>query len=64
MKKPDDRPRDVYDFRYGSRGSHHRKLADNGALVRLDPDVAARFPTSEAVNDALRNLVAPSLDEE
>lgn len=57
MKKPDEQPRDEYDFRYGSRGRHHRKLADEGALVRLDPDVALRFPTSEAVNAALRSLV-------
>lgn len=57
MKTPDDKPRDEYDFRYGSRGHHHRKLAEDGALVRLDPDVAVRFPTSEAVNAALRALV-------
>ena len=57
MKKPDDEPRDEYDFRYGSRGRHHRKLAKEGALVRLDPDVAVRFPASEAVNAALRALV-------
>ena len=64
MKKPDDKPRDEYDFRFGSRGRHHRKLAEEGALVRLDPDVAVRFPTSEAVNAALRALVpdAPEND--
>ena len=56
MKKPDDEARDEYDFRYGRRGRHHRKLADEGALVRLDPDVAVRFPTSEAVNAALSAL--------
>jgi hypothetical protein len=56
MKKPDDDPRDEYDFRYGSRGRHHRKLAEEGALVRLDADVAVLFPTSEAVNEALRAL--------
>ena len=59
MKKPDDQPREDYDFRYGSRGRHHRKLAEEGALVRLDPDVAVRFPTSEAVNIALRTLATP-----
>jgi len=55
MKKPDE-PRDEYDFRQGSRGRHHRQLAEDGALVRLDPDVAVLFPTSEAVNAALRSL--------
>jgi hypothetical protein len=56
MKKSDAKPREEYDFRTGTRGRHHRKLAGEGPLVRLDPDVAMRFPTSEAVNDALRSL--------
>jgi hypothetical protein len=64
MKKPDSEPRDEYDFRYGSRGRHQRKLAEQGAVVRLDPDVALRFPTSEAVNAALRSLVSTSPDNE
>jgi hypothetical protein len=64
MKKPDDEPREEYDFRYGSRGRHHRLLAEQGAVVRLDPDVAMRFPTSEAVNAALRALVSNPPDEE
>ena len=64
MKKPDPQPRDEYDFRYGSRGKHHRMLAEEGALVRLDPDVAARFPTSEAVNSALRTLVSTSSEDD
>jgi hypothetical protein len=64
MKKPDDQPRDEYDFRYGSRGRHQRKLAEEGALVRLDPDVAVRFPTSEAVNSALRALATPRATED
>ncbi len=55
MTTPDE-PRDEYDFRNGSRGSHHRKLRREGAVVRLDPDVAERFPTSESVNTALRAL--------
>ncbi len=55
MSTPDI-PRDEYDFRGGSRGSHYRKLRKEGALVRLDPDVAERFPTSESVNSALRAL--------
>jgi hypothetical protein len=64
MKKHDDEPRDEYDFRYGVRGRHHRKLAEEGAVVRLDPDVAMRFPTSEAVNAALRSLEATSSEED
>jgi hypothetical protein len=53
MKKSHE-PREEYDFREGSRGRHQRELAKHGAVVRLDPDVAVRFPTSKAVNDALR----------
>jgi len=64
MKKPDDEPRDEYDFSRGSRGRHHRKLAAEGAVVRLDPDVAMRFPTSEAVNTALRSLDPAHSDED
>jgi hypothetical protein len=63
MKKRDE-PREEYDFRPGIRGRHHRRLAEEGAIVRLDPDVALRFPTSEAVNEALRSIAAerPSRD--
>lgn len=53
-KRPDDEPREEYDFREGVRGRHHRKLTDEGIVVRLDPDVAEQFPTSKAVNEALR----------
>ena len=64
MKKPDDQPRDEYDFRFGTRRRHHRKLADEGAVVRLDPDVAVRFPTSEAVNRALRTLPSATSEDD
>lgn len=57
-----DQPRDEYDFRGGTRGRHHRKLREEGAVVRLDPDVAQRFPTSESVNAALRGLVKDASD--
>ena len=57
-----DQPRDEYDFRNGSRGRYHGKLAEEGAVVRLDPDVARRFPTSKSVNTALRSLVRESSD--
>ena len=64
MKKPDDQPRDEYDVRYRSRGRHHRTLVEEGALVRLDLDVAVRFPTSEAVNAALRALVPTTPEDD
>ncbi len=30
-------------------------------LVKLDPDIAAAFPTEQAVNEALRKLLNPSM---
>ena len=56
MKKREAEPREEYDFREGSRGRHHRKLIADGAIVHLDPDLALQFPTSEAVNEALRSI--------
>lgn len=47
----------AFDFSGGARkdDAHH---ADGPHLVRLDPDVAAAFPTAESVNEALRALAA------
>jgi hypothetical protein len=56
MKKPDDELREEYDFRAATRGRHRRRLEAEGIVIRLDPDVAERFPTSEAVNQALRTI--------
>lgn len=57
-----DADRDEYDFRDGVRGRHHRDLKAHGAVVRLDPDVAEEFPTSESVNTALRALARERAD--
>ena len=62
MKKPDDEPREEYDFRGGRRGRHSREFAEAGAVVRLDPDVAIRYPTSDAVNEALRSIPVTPAD--
>ncbi len=56
-----DELRDEYDFtgeelRGGVRGKYAERYAQGVNLVRLDPDVAAVFPDSEAVNQALRAL--------
>ena len=48
--------RDEYDFSAGVRGKHAKRFREGTNLVRLDPDVAKMFPTSEAVNKALRDL--------
>ena len=47
---------DAYAFRGGVRGKYARRFAEGTNLVALDPDVAAMFPTSESVNEALRLL--------
>ena len=36
------------------RGARGRQDAPSANVVRLDPDVAAAFPTEKAVNEALR----------
>ncbi len=50
-------PRAEYDFRGGSRGRYADRLAAAATIVMLDPDVAQAFPTSAAVNQALRALL-------
>jgi hypothetical protein len=48
-----------YDFDY-SKAKPNRfaeELAEYNLFVTLDPDVAAVFPTSESVNEALRLLI-------
>ena len=40
------------------RGKHAAAMARGSNIVRLDPDVARAFPSSEAVNEALRALLS------
>lgn len=56
----DDELREEYDetlLKNGVRGKYTTRLARGSNLVRLAPDVAAAFPTEEAVNEALRLLL-------
>jgi hypothetical protein len=46
-----------YDFSTGIRGKYAQRYAEGTNVVVLEPDVAAAFPTSEAVNMALRALI-------
>ncbi len=46
-----------YDFRGGKRGVYAERYAQGTNLIALSPDIAAVFPDSESVNDALRTLV-------
>jgi hypothetical protein len=52
----DDEMRDEYDFTGGVRGKYAARYAKGTNVVVLDRDVAEVFPTSEAVNEALRAL--------
>jgi hypothetical protein len=57
MSKPEstaEEPRAEYDFSRGTRGKYAKRYEDGTNVVVLDPDVAAAFPTAEAVNQALR----------
>jgi hypothetical protein len=49
--------RPEYDFRTGVRGKYADRFREGANVVVLDPDVAERFPTAEAVNRALRAIV-------
>ncbi|HUS13967.1 MAG TPA: hypothetical protein VM536_03020 [Chloroflexia bacterium] len=52
---PDDQMEEEYDFTGGIRGKYADRYAA-GSNVVLAPDVAAVFPDSAAVNEALRLL--------
>lgn len=48
---------DEYDFSKGVRGKYAKRYAEGTNIVVLSPDVAAVFPDSDSVNEALRVLV-------
>lgn len=63
----DERPEDADDLRpeydpelirRGVRGRYAARYAEGTNVVVLDPDIAAAFPTREAVNAALRALLS------
>lgn len=57
----DLRPEYVFDYSKAVRGKYYRRLIREGANVAvLEPDVAAAFRDSAAVNDALRSLLQVS----
>jgi hypothetical protein len=61
MKKAEDEMRAEYklsDFSKLERGKFYKEVAKGTSVVLLDPVVAKAFPTSEAVNEALRELLA------
>lgn len=57
---PKDELRPEYkleDFPELKRGKYYRRIKAKSNVVILDPDVAAVFPNSAAVNNALRSLM-------
>lgn len=57
-KLPEDDLR-RYDWSRATRGKHADQAEAVGRLVRmLDPELAALFPDSKSVNEALRAVVA------
>ena len=55
--KNEDELEPEYDFAGGVRGKHFAAYQRGTNVVLLDPDVAAVFKDSAAVNNALRLLV-------
>jgi hypothetical protein len=65
MKRPPNKPSrqadadeilPEYDFSRASRNKYASRYAAGGAVVVLEPDVAAAFPGSAEANQALRAL--------
>jgi len=50
--------RSEYDFSGGVRGKYADRYRKGTNVVLLEPEVAAAFPDSTSVNDALRALLA------
>ena len=55
---------DEYDFKGGVRGKYAGRLPQGSHVVVLEPDVAAAFPDSASVNEALRGLIGRGPGEE
>jgi hypothetical protein len=56
-KSTSDVMRPEYDLRGGVRGRYYKQYLAGTNVVLLDPDVAAVFHDSGAVNQALRTLM-------
>ena len=59
-KKTKDDVRSEYDFttlEMVARGKYARRYRAGSNIVMISPDIAKVFPTTEAVNEALRLLV-------
>ena len=59
-----DEMRDEYDFSKRTRGKYAERFKAGSDIVVLEPDIAAEFDSSEAVNKALRVYLARKKSEE
>ena len=48
---------DEYDFSEAEIGKFAQQYAEGTNIVVLEPDVAKEFPSSAAVNEALRQII-------
>ena len=56
-RSDDMRSEYTFDYSKAVRGTYYKRILKEGAnVVVLEPDVAKAFPSSAAVNDALRVL--------
>jgi hypothetical protein len=60
LRQADDmRPEYTFDYAKAVRGKYYKRILREGAnVVVLEPDVAKAFPSSAAVNDALRIVLS------
>ncbi|KOR32130.1 hypothetical protein TI05_09240 [Achromatium sp. WMS3] len=54
----DLRPEYDFDFTKAIRGKYYQEYTQNSNIIVLDPDIAAVFHNSKAVNTALRSMLA------
>ena len=53
------RPEYIFDYSKAVRGKYYKRILKEGSnVVVLEPDIAKAFPTSAAVNDALRIVLS------
>ncbi len=57
VSESSDDMRPEYDFTGGVRGKYVQRFREGTNIVVLEPDVAAEFKDSAAVNDALRKVL-------
>ena len=57
VSESSDDMRAEYDFSGGVRGKYLQRFREGTNIVVLEPDVAAEFKDSAAVNDALRKVL-------